>query len=479
LTLFAGRPGTNQGNKGGPLNLGVKLRFAACLSIALLAAAHGRSQNFGAASEKVNLVRKLPALVQLKGDTIAVRATGRNDQNDLVRDFAALLEAELLKDDPRLREDDSSPSTLITCRITDYAHPQPTVTRRPPLVFTKNAPKDQAYTRVTGSLSVSFQARNAGGEMLDSDHVTVKYDREFGGLRDISSEGIKGSTSSSRNRLTGDSSSEDLNPPTDAELRSQLMHQAARRIAEHLVNTNETVEVFLARQKGALEEGDKQAAAGMWERALETFETASASPKPDDDAYRLYNTGVAYEALAYKAEDPKSAMKYLDEAAIDYGKAIDAQPAERYFLEPQRRIEDAIAHYKQLDDQMRQQSRVAVSRGLKPPIADAADGPAPYVSAATPAASGRTATPSTPKGLTNAQVVAMVKAGMDDDAVMQAVRSAKAVSFDVTTAGQQALIGDGVSLTVIHAMKTRAERKHSAATDPGAKHQVSRTTTPK
>ena len=117
------------------------------------------------------------------------------------------------------------------------------------------------------------------------------------------------------------------------------------------MNTSEKVEVYLAKQKGALEEGDKLAVAGLWERALETFETAKPSPKPTEDAYRLYNTGVAYEALAYKAEDPKAAMKYLDQAAIDYGKAIDARPGEKYFLEPQRRIEDAIAHYRQLEDE--------------------------------------------------------------------------------------------------------------------------------
>ena len=57
---------------------------------------------------------------------------------------------------------------------------------------------------------------------------------------------------------------------------------------------------------------------------------------------------MAYEALAYQAEDEKAAMKYLDEAAINYGKAIDAKPAEKYFLEPQKRIETAIAHYKEL-----------------------------------------------------------------------------------------------------------------------------------
>ena len=75
-----------------------------------------------------------------------------------------------------------------------------------------------------------------------------------------------------------------------------------------------------------------------------------------EDAYRLYNVGVAYEALAYQAEDETTAMKFLDEAAINYGKAIDAKPAEKYFLEPQKRIETAIEHYKKLEDQKNQKT---------------------------------------------------------------------------------------------------------------------------
>ena len=45
-------------------------------------------------------------------------------------------------------------------------------------------------------------------------------------------------------------------------------------------------------------------------------------------------------------------MKYLDQAAINYGKAIDARPEEKYFLAPQKRIETAIVHYKELEDQL-------------------------------------------------------------------------------------------------------------------------------
>jgi hypothetical protein len=330
------------------MDLAMKLRVVTCLSIGLLTQAATGAQSFGAAKEKVTLMRKLPALVSLPGETIRVKVTGHADQSDLANDLQSLLETELLKDDPRLRVEENKPSAVITCQITAFSHPQPTVTTRPSLALSKSVEKNQAFTRVTGALSVSFQARSAGGAMLVSDNVAAKYDEEFDSSGNTASQGLKGTVSSTWKRLAGGANSEELNPPTDAELRSRLLLEAVQQIAEHVVNTDEAVDVFLARQKGALDDGDKLAEAGLWQRALETFETASPFPKPEEDAYRLYDIGVAYEALAYQAEDEKSAMKFLDEAAINYGKAIDAKPSERYFLGPQRRIETAIEHYRKL-----------------------------------------------------------------------------------------------------------------------------------
>jgi len=431
---------------------GARLQVAAVLGACLLATAASGGQSFGAAKEKVTLLRKLPALVHLPGDSIAVRVTGHNEHSDLARDLQSMLEAEITKDDPRLRIDERAPSAIISCRITDFSHPTPIVNTRPSLAVGKNAPKTQNYLRVTGSLSVSFQTRGAGGAELSSDNVTAKYDREFDSSGNSVSEGVKGTVTSAWKRVTGGAGSEDLNPPTDAELRALLINRAVVKIAAHIVNTSETVEVYLAKQKGALDEGDKLAAGGLWERALETFETAKPDPRPVEDAYRLYDTGVAYEALAYKAEDPKAARKYLDEAAIDYGKAIDSKPSEKYFLEPQRRIEDAIAHYRQLEEQRRPVPSSASKEAAAPAKASAAA-----------------------KALTNAQVVAMVKSGMDDDTVAQAIRAAKAVSFDLTAAGLQTLSIDGVSSTVLAAMKTRADRTrvvpaHSASAHAAGAH---------
>ena len=43
------------------------------------------------------------------------------------------------------------------------------------------------------------------------------------------------------------------------------------------------------------------------------------------------------------------------------------------------------------------------------------------------------------KGLTNAQIITMVKSGIDESTIIQAIRGADAVNFDLTPAGQQAL----------------------------------------
>jgi tetratricopeptide (TPR) repeat protein len=311
--------------------------------------------------------------------------------------------------------------------------------QRTNLAAGKNGPKTIPYLRVTGALSVAFQARS-GGQTLAANNITSKYDEEFDSNGNDASHGVMGSMKSAWHRFTGSATSEDLDPPTEPELRSKLLTQAVREIAQHLVTTNETVEVLLAKGK-KLDEGNKQAQAGLWQRALETYETAPQMSKPTDDAYRLYDIGVAYEALAYAAEDEKSAMKFLDEAAINYGKAIDDKPAEKNFVAPQKRIETAIAHYRELAEQRR-----------------------PHIVAAEAVAVSKPAASVVPqKGLTNAQVVAMVKSGMEDDTIVQAVRAAKSASFDLSSGAQQELASNGVSEPVIAAMKARAARKAAAA----------------
>jgi tetratricopeptide (TPR) repeat protein len=415
-----------------------------------------QAQSFGMAKTKVVLQRKLPALYQLPGNTIRVRVTGHADQGDLGNDLQSLLETELLKDNPQLQDEENNPAVTVSCQITNYAHPAPTQTKQAPI---GNQPA-QVYTRITGALSVSFQAKTREGRVLGSDNVQVNYDQEFDSTGANVSHGIMGGLHNSWHRLKGSSGSdnEQDKAPTPSELRSLLLDSAVHRIAENIVNTSESIEVFLAKNKGQIDEGDKAAEAGLWERALETFETANPLTKKEEDAYRLYDIGVANEALGYAAGDPKSAMKFLDEAAIDYGKAIDAKPSEKYFLGPQRRIETAITHYRKLE-QAKNAPPVTEVAATPPPAKPATpEKSAPVVrhaSANRTPRSGVTHSGHTERALTNAQVIAMVKAGVADDTIAASVRTAKAVDFDLSSEARRHLEEDGVSAAVVSAMRIR------------------------
>ena len=435
----------NGKSTGEKMSRSAKIVLLFSISMALIAATPVGAQGFGASKEKVTLHRKLPAVVQLPGNTIKVVINSSDAEEDgaLPYDFQALLETELLKDDPNLREDDN-PAVQITCEITEYSHPDPEYTNKlaPAAALGGTSPiasiaKAGGVERITWKLNVSFQAKLASGRTLISDNVESTYDREFDAAGNSTAHGVFGQVTGSLSHAKGGQKPED-GPPTPAELRSRLIIDAVQQVAEHVVDSDESIEVLLARKDGPLEEGDKDAETGLWERALETYETATPFPKPDEDAYRLYDIGVAYEALAYEADDEKAVMKYLDQAAINYGKAIDAKPTEKYFVEPQKRIETAIAHYKELD---LEKQRAAVKTD------DTGNSKA--------------------QGLTNDQVISMLKSGIDASAVLQAIRGASAVNFDLTPAGQKALTAGGVTPRILAEMKTQAAKKPAAAVHKG------------
>jgi hypothetical protein len=294
--------------------------------------------------------------------------------------------------------------------------------------------------RVTGLLTVSFQAKDRSGRSLGADNVTAKFDQEYSATG--AQQGLMHSMTHTVSHLTKGGSDDDT-PPTVAELHNRLIQQAAQQIAAHLVNTTEDVEVYLAKG-GGLDEADKLMEQKLWTRALEQLETMKPFATPEDDAYRLYDLGVVNEALAYQAEDLQKARKVLQEASVDYGKAIDAKPTEKYFMQPQTRIDTALAHYKVLGDQKAPAPAVVAHNQTS----TAPDAPA-KVSAPVDASKPGDA-------LTNDQVVSMVAAGLDEANIIDTIQHAKAVSFDLTVQGQVNLAKNKVSGRILSAMKTRA-----------------------
>jgi hypothetical protein len=294
----------------------------------------------------ITLERKLPAAVQLPGNSFTVKTSAQNPQfKDAANKLQAALETELIRFNSQLTLDTEKPDTVITVSVMNFSIPPPRATADPyaaPLAGNnQNKPAQQqptAYT-ISGTLSVTYQARTRAGRSIDAEPVTVKFSEEVNTVTRS-----KEMLSKMRHPLKSKSAEDD--PQTVGDLEEILVNRTADRIAARLVTTNEHVEAMLAR--GPFNDADRYAEAGQWSEFVDRLENMPPLPKPEEDAYRLYNLGLGNEALGYKAENPATARKYFETAVIDYRKAGEANPHEKHFIEPVNRIEVALEHYKKL-----------------------------------------------------------------------------------------------------------------------------------
>ena len=273
-------------------------------------------------------------------------------------------------------------------------------------------------------------------------------------------------------RAAGKKTEESSGPPTQLDLRQKLIHQIISQLTTRLVSTDEVVEVYLAR--GKLDGANKLADSGLWSRNLEALETMTPLPNPKDDAYRLYNIGVANEALGYQSEDRAAAKKFFEQAAINYGKAIDARPDEKLFLEPQNRIETAVAYYKKLEQPQNDTAQASsgnVTTGGQPGKSAPSDS-RPKTASAAPSNESPTAKPplnnaakiskeSTP-ALTNEKIIEMSQSGVDEESIIATIRQAVRVQFDISPDGQIQLAKNGIKGKILAAMRERAHRSKPA-----------------
>ena len=440
--------------------------------------AHG--QGFGRIKKKVTLHRKLPAVAHLAGTKIAVKVTPEDSKNaDPAKTMRDVLETELLKNEKQLSTDESHPDTLIVCKLTSLLTPQPTITTR--AGFNGKNISNQQYAEVSGSIGVAYQAKDVrSGRMIDSDNIAEKYSREFnaqsGSMTAKTLDDIKKPFNKFKSKKSQDEDEEPETVPNQSQLQQYLIERAVKDITSRLVDTNEAIEVLLARGK-QLDIADKMADQGLWSRMAEALETMTPFPKPEDDAYRVYNLGVAYEAQAYQAKDPKAAKKFLEQAAINYGKAIDDDKSEKYFLEPQQRIETAAAHYTVLE-----QHEAAANAPPPPPPSGSKGSSSEGSTSSSGSASSSSATASNSshtathkrasaatgsvpakaaagaKALTNQDLIDLAKAGMDEENLIADIREAKAVDFDLTPQGQLNLLHAGIKGKVLTAMRERAKK---------------------
>lgn len=459
------------------------------LTFLLLAALAPSSsaQGFGNGKKHVTLHRRLPAAVHLPGKAFDVRVTAHDaSYSDVAQTLSDLIPTELEKNDKDLHEDKNTPDAVISCVVTAFeTPPAQTFTRNEVVVQKGKSPtQPKQFYKITGSLSVAYKTLKGKSEVIDSQALTGTYSQDFeSGTNTAADESVGSKMVDPFKRLAGKKGPETVTAPTPAQLRQILIRQVVSQVAARVVNTDELIDVRLAR--GKLDEAGKIAEHGLWSRYLETLEQMTPFTDPAEDAYRLYAIGVGYEAEAYAEENHAAAKKLLEQAAINYGKAIDAKPSEKYFLDPQSRIEVAVAHYRQLE--------------APPPAVAAAPPPAPAAvpsdpatapakkSTATPRTTAKSSSPASTKpgsttkpsttpsanptksatssapakpALTNADVIKMAKAGVDEETIVNAIHDARSVDFDLSPDGLVQLAQNNVKGKIVSAMRTKQQAAH-------------------
>lgn len=323
-----------------------KLLLAAAVALcpALLS-----GQGFGAIKKTVTLERKLPAAVKLPGNAFSVKATAEKPQDPCEKLAAdklqSMVETSLVRFNSQLELNPDKPDTLIALKVL-ICHAVATQEHDTLLESKKQAQQKQPTgVKVDGHLQLTYQARTRAGRFVDAEPVDVKYEHEFNKVTGAIAEAKK---IASKIPLPGHhkSGQAEDEPQTMEDVVEILVDRAAQRITARLVNTNERVEIPLAR--GGLDSHNRYAEAGQWTKYVEELETMPPLNHLEDDAYRMYNIGVGDEALGYKADSPASAKRYFEQAVMQYRKAGEANPGEDHFIEPVNRIEIALEHYKQL-----------------------------------------------------------------------------------------------------------------------------------
>jgi hypothetical protein len=344
--------------------------------------------------------------------------------------MGSMLESELSNKDDRLKRDNSRLETLISCVVTQFISDEKWESRK------RTVRQDKQYHEITErfkvmswSMNVSYQAKDMrSGSIIDSANLSEKSQSEY---------------------LDGN------NAPFLHQIEEQMLQGIIGKITKRLTPTVEQVEVLLAKDK--LENASKRGQAGLWSQMLEMLETMPQLSNPQDDAYRIYNIGVAYEAMAYGSEDLVGTTQNLEKAAVHYKKAIEMRPEEKYFREPQSRIQTAIKQYKELES-----NPAVVSKEANKAQAEQVPSRSVLVTPS-PSELRQDASPAPNKPLTNQDLIDLAKAGLDEEGLVTTIKEAPATQFDLSPQGLMHLLKNGVSNRVITQMRARQAPKKPIA----------------
>jgi Family of unknown function (DUF6340) len=379
---------------------------------------------FGASKCDAKVQRLVPPPTRIQGPLHVMVKPGGGSDATLASQVQSQLESSLIKLDPALTISAASPQTQLEAEISEYTDNRAWENR------TEKEYKKTGTKQVYNPKTKAYETQ----DVWDNVDVTKRYLVVKSTLK-VTWRALAATkqllASNLAQYIAQSSYLEGKDVPDQSSVKGGMANKVVSQIAQNLVPYPETIEVLIAKgPSGKLEPACKLAQAGQWTRALESWATIPTFKDPKDEAYRIYNIGLAHEIMGYSAgdsQDFESALSELDKAAENYGLAADKNTGEKYFKDPQARIKTSLQYYTALRDQN--------GNRLKPN-----------------AGGGGNSGPTVSGGLTNDQVIEFVRSGFSEDFVVDQIRTSKNPSFGVTPADLIKLKQAGVNERIITEM---------------------------
>jgi hypothetical protein len=333
-----------------------RLAFASGL-LSLLSPGGFGDPGFGTLRKrKLDLSVRQPAAVRLANTSFAVNGSSTDKSYmPVVESLNATLETELLANEHTLvKKPVGEAAWVLGLRVTGFALP-------PPQQSTVN---NVTYVRWAGTLHAAYEVLDHGGRVYDAGNVEYTYGEQFSGASKTGSS-VLGVIPGLKKRPSSPA------PQTEEDVKQILIREVVGQIATKLGNTKRTLEVQVATGDDHLSRAADFIEQRLWARAIEELDKTPVFPRPDKEAYRQYDLGLAYEAMSYDAATFADQRENLFKAQEYYDQALEMNQKERYFVETVARTKDAIARYKAFEtmqkDDGKKQATPAVAVQNDPP----------------------------------------------------------------------------------------------------------------
>jgi hypothetical protein len=392
-------------------------------------------RGLGEAREVMLFPIEPPAMLLPSNATVEVMVRNASSAPARIADRVKdLLARQLADNDPRLQLTGKSGDIVLTATLTEF-----TESRR-------NSTKYVSETRQVGTREVTDKngktrtepiyeyGRNRPSVVIRANAaVRVEVRRRQGGTS-LADETARHGVSEEHIA--------DQNPPSRDAVEDQLIDNVIRKAAGRVSPGRRPVNVLLARSDD-VDRYNELAQNRRWQEWESSLLTVKPHRDRKRDAYRLHNLAVAQESLAYEAAEVEDALNHLGRAREIITQAAAQHPDEKYITESLTRINASETAYRQVAAlQQQTNTRPAANAPTRSDTRRAS--PAPTTASGT---GGDT--------LSNADVIELRAAGLDDDNLIATIKAAKATTFDLSPAGLRSLLQAKVSNRVITAMRER------------------------